>query len=210
MGFVDYILANPAEFLKLIRQHLVLVGVAGAFTIAIGLPLGVTLTRPRFQRVAESVVGVVNIGQSVPSLAVVGLAMGLLGLGFRPAAFALFLYGLLPVVRNTMTGILEVPAAVIEAARGMGMTAAQVLLRIELPLAMRVILAGIRVSLVVNVGTAALAFLIGGGGLGDLIFTGIALMDTPLVLAGAVPTAILAVVLDALMGLVERVAAPAV
>lgn len=210
MGFVDYILANPAEFLKLVRQHLVLVGVAGAFTIAIGLPLGVILTRPRFQRVAQSVVSVVNIGQSVPSLAVVGLAMGLLGLGFRPAVFALFLYGLLPVVRNTMTGILEVPAAIIEAARGMGMTAAQVLLRIELPLAMRVILAGIRVSLVVNVGTAALAFLIGGGGLGDLIFTGIALMDTPLVLAGAAPTAVLAVVVDSVMGLVERVAAPAV
>jgi osmoprotectant transport system permease protein len=206
---VEFILNHPSEFLKLLLQHLRLVGYAGGLCIIIGIPLGILLTRPRFERFVPGVLSVVNIGQTVPSLAIIGLSMGFLGLGVRTAVFALVLYGLLPVVRNTLVGISNVEPAMIETAQGMGMTEAQVLFRIQLPLAARVIMAGVRTSIVINTGSAALAFLIAGGGLGDLIFTGMALMDYDLLLAGAVPTAALAVLLDYILGFVEHHLVPA-
>jgi len=205
---LSYALAHPGEMTKLILQHVKLIGIAGSLDIAVGVFLGILITRQRFRKYAGAVLSVVNIGQTVPSLAVVGLAMGLLGLGLKPAVFALFIYGLLPIVRNTLAGIEDVDPAIVEAAVGMGMTPNQILFRIELPLAVSVIMAGIKTSLVVNVGTAALAFLIGGGGLGDLIFTGIALADTELMLAGAVPTALLAILVDFLLGRIELLLTP--
>mgnify|MGYP000545485103 CR=1 FL=1 len=205
---LPYALAHPGEMTKLILQHVKLIGIAGSLDIAVGVFLGILITRQRFRKYAGAVLSVVNIGQTVPSLAVVGLAMGLLGLGLKPAVFALFIYGLLPIVRNTLAGIEDVDPAIVEAAVGMGMTPNQILFRIELPLAVSVIMAGIKTSLVVNVGTAALAFLIGGGGLGDLIFTGIALADTELMLAGAVPTALLAILVDFLLGRIELLLTP--
>jgi len=206
---MSFIFEHPSEFMKLLGQHLTLVGYAGGLCILIGIPLGILLTRPRFKKLVPPVLGVVNIGQTVPSLAVIGLSMGFLGLGVKTAVFALVLYGLLPIVRNTLVGITNVDPAMIETAHGMGMTESQVLFRVQLPLAARVIMAGVRTSIVINTGTAALAFLIAGGGLGDLIFTGLALMDYDLLLSGAIPTAALAVVLDYVFGLVEYAVVPA-
>jgi osmoprotectant transport system permease protein len=147
---------------------------------------------------------VLNIGSTIPTLAILALSMSVLGIGERPVIFALWAATLLPIVRNTYTGILEVPRHLIEAATGMGMTPRQILLRVEIPNALYVIFAGIRTALAVNVGTVPLAFLIGGGGLGELIFTGIDLNEPGMMLAGAIPTAILAVLTDLVVALVAR------
>ncbi|MFQ5550633.1 MAG: ABC transporter permease [Gemmatimonadales bacterium] len=200
-GLLPDILSYWSDILFLGREHLFLVGVSGGFAFAVGVPLGVLLTRPMLRRIAESVMQIVNLGQTVPTLAVLALSMSVLGIGTAPAIFALWIYSLLPIVRNTYAGVLAVSPVIIEAARGIGMTENQILYRIELPNALHVIIAGIRTALIINIGTAPLAFLIGGGGLGQLIFTGIDLFNTGMMLAGAVPTALLAVVVDFLLGL---------
>lgn len=187
------------DIVYLTRQHIVLVAVSGISAILIGVPVGIWLSRPSMERYAESVMQVFNIGTTIPTLAVIALSMTLLGIGFAPAVFGLFVASLLPIVRNTYAGLLAVPAHLKEAAHGMGMTPFQILMRVELPNALFVMFSGIRTALAINVGTTPLAFLIGGGGLGELIFTGIDLMDTGMLLAGAVPTAALAVLVDFLM-----------
>lgn len=199
-GLLGDILRLWPDIQFLARQHLLLVGISWGLAIAVGVPLGVLLTRPWMRRYSESVLQVVNIGQTIPTLAVLALAMSILGIGFWPSIFALWIYSMLPIVRNTYQGILAVPAHLMEAAVGMGMTRSQILWRVELPNALFVIFAGLRTALAINVGTAPLAFLIGGGGLGELIFTGIALDRTTMMLAGAIPTALLAVILDFLIG----------
>lgn len=177
-------------------QHIELVAISGGAAIAAGVPIGVLLTRPRFRRIGDIALQVLNIGATIPTLAVLALAMSLLGIGDSPAIFALFLASLLPIVTNTMAGLRDVPPALREAARGMGMSPLQTLFRVELPNALFVIYTGIRTALAINVGTVPLAFLIGGGGLGELIFTGIALNEFDTMLAGAIPTALLAVFID--------------
>ena len=142
----------------------------------------------------------VNLGTTIPTLAILALAMSVLGIGAPSAIFGLVMLTLMPIVLNTMAGLRMVPAHLIEAARGMGMTGTQILFRVELPNAAFVILAGLRTALAINVGTVPLAFLIGGGGLGELIFTGIDLMEPGMLLAGAIPTALLAVLVDYLVG----------
>lgn len=199
-GLIDSILRLREDIVFLTRQHLVLVGVSWSLGIAAGIPFGVLLTRPWMRRLAEGVMQGVNIGGTIPTLAVLALAMVILGIGFTTSIFALWVYSLLPIVRNTYQGILAVPAHLHEAATGMGMTRSQILWRVELPNALFVMFAGCRTALAITVGTAPLAFLIGGGGLGELIFTGIALDRTTMMLAGAIPTALLAVILDFLMG----------
>ncbi|WP_371824734.1 ABC transporter permease [Paracoccus sp. MA] len=184
----------------LTRQHVFLVASSGGAAILVGVPVGIWLSRPSMERYAETVMQVFNIGTTIPTLAVIALSMTLLGIGFPPAFFGLFVASLLPIVRNTYAGLLAVPSHLKEAATGMGMTQRQILLRVEIPNALYVIFSGIRTALAINVGTTPLAFLIGGGGLGELIFTGIDLMDTGMLLAGAVPTAALAVAVDFLMG----------
>ena len=164
------------------------------------MPLGVLLTRRSFERYTNIVTQIVNLGTTIPTLAILALAMSVLGIGAPPAIFGLFALSLLPIVLNTVSGLRSVPPYLIEAARGMGMTPAQILMRVELPNALFVIMAGIRTALAVNVGTAPLAFLIGGGGLGELIFTGIDLMEPGMLLAGAIPTALLAVFIDFAVG----------
>ncbi|HWT97438.1 MAG TPA: ABC transporter permease, partial [Terriglobales bacterium] len=156
-----------------------------------------------FRRHAELILQVFNLGSTIPTLAVIALSMTLLGIGLAPSIFGLWVATLLPIVRNTYTGLRQVPAPLIEAARGMGMTPRQVFWRVELPNALFVIFSGIRTALVICVGTAPLAFLIGAGGLGELIFTGIALNDLPTMLAGAIPTAILALLTDFFIGLLQ-------
>lgn len=182
------------------REHLVLVGLSGGAAIAVGIPLGVLLTRPRFRRYADAYLQVLNVGATIPTLAVLALSMSFLGIGTRPAVFGLFVATLLPVVSNTIAGIRAVPPHLLEAARGMGLSTPQILWKVELPNAVFVIYAGVRTALAINVGTAPLAFLIGGGGLGELIFTGIALSDFETMLAGAIPTALLAIAVDFLVG----------
>lgn len=199
-GVVPSIMQNWGDIVYLTRQTLYLVGISGALAIAVGVPLGVLLTRRSFERYTNIVTQIVNLGTTIPTLAILALAMSVLGIGAPPAIFGLFALSLLPIVLNTVSGLRSVPPYLIEAARGMGMTPAQILMRVELPNALFVIMAGIRTALAVNVGTAPLAFLIGGGGLGELIFTGIDLMEPGMLLAGAIPTALLAVFIDFAVG----------
>lgn len=181
------------------RQHIMLVAISGALAVIVGIPLGVLLTRPAMRRYGDVVLQLLNIGATIPTLAILALSMSVLGIGDRPAIFGLFIVTLLPIVSNTLAGIRAVPPALIEAANGMGMSPFQILMKVELPNAMFVIYAGIRTALAINVGTVPLAFLIGGGGLGELIFSGIALNEFGMMLAGAIPTALLAIIVDFVM-----------
>jgi osmoprotectant transport system permease protein len=197
--------ANAAEAAGLLIEHLVLVFWSTVLAVGIGVPLGIYLTRrPRWSR---PVLGAANVLQTVPSLALFGFLIPLPflgGVGARTAIVALVLYALLPIIRNTWTGIRGVDPAVREAALGMGMTDRELLRLVELPLAASVMLAGIRVAVVTGVGTATIAAAIGAGGLGTYIFRGVATVNDTLILAGALPAAALALVLDGLLGWLER------
>jgi len=203
--FIDFLVRNRAELLQLTLEHLTLVVVAMLIAVAIGVPLGVVITRKTGLR--RWILGAANVVQTVPSLALFGflLPVPLLGgLGSRPAIAALTLYALLPIIRNTYTGIMNVDPAVREAARGMGMTDRQLLLTVELPLALGVILAGIRVATVISVGIATIAAAIAAGGLGTYIFRGLTMANNHVILAGAVPAALLALLADFSLGWAER------
>jgi osmoprotectant transport system permease protein len=196
---------NLHEVLALAWQHLYLVAISTSAAIVIGVPLGILLTRRPAWR--GPVLGVANIFQTVPSLALFGFLIPLPfigGIGARTAIVALVLYALLPIVRNTYTGIAGVDPAVREAGRGMGMTDGQLLRLVELPLGLGVILAGVRVATVVSVGTATIAAAIGAGGLGVYIFRGVATVNDTLILAGALPAALMALAADGLLGVAER------
>lgn len=205
MKFIDFIVRNRAELLELTLEHLTLVAIAILIAVAIGVPLGIIITRRAGPR--RWVLGAANVVQTVPSLALFGflLPVPLLGgLGSRPAIVALALYALLPIIRNTYTGIMSVDSAVREAARGMGMTDRQLLLQVELPLSLSVILAGIRVATVISVGIATIAAAIAAGGLGTYIFRGLTMANNYVILAGAVPAALLALLADFSLGWAER------
>lgn len=191
------------DIVYLTRQHMVLATVSGGLAIIIGVPLGILLTRPWAEAFADVVLQVVNLGTTVPTLALLALAMSVLGIGAPPAIFALVVLTLLPVVLNTVSGLRSVPWHLIDAGLGMGMTRLQILLRVELPNAIFVILAGIRTAFAICIGTVPLAFLIGGGGLGELIFTGIDVNEPAMLLAGAVPTALLVVFVDFVVGQIQ-------
>jgi osmoprotectant transport system permease protein len=207
-GAFQFIIDNPQDLLYLTGQHLKLVGISAGLAIATAVPLGILITRPRFKKFDWIVLNFANIGQTVPSLAILALVMSYFGLGWQTAIFALWFNSLLPILRNTVAGIENVNPFIIDAGRGMGMTNQQIFLKLEFPNAMYAIMAGIRTSVVINVGTAALSFLIGGGGLGDLIFTGISLYDTGIMLSGAVPVILLAILLDLILGKLEKVIIP--
>ncbi|MCF8111478.1 MAG: ABC transporter permease [Desulfobacteraceae bacterium] len=197
-GLLDY-LSDPFEqayTMTLIRQHVVMVVVAMILATALGVTIGILFTRASLKRYAGIVMYIVGLGQTIPSLAVIAIVMSFMGIGFKPALFALFIYSVLPIARNTLAGINAVPNWLLDAAKGMGMNNRQILWHVELPNAMQVMLTGFRVSLVICIGTAALAFLIGAGGLGEHIFMGIDLMRTDKLLAGAVPTILLALLAD--------------
>ncbi|MBB3232700.1 ABC transporter permease [Halomonas stenophila] len=189
-------------------QHLWLTAVSGGLAILVAIPLGIALSRPSMVRFAESAMQVLNVGTTIPTLAVLALSMSFLGIGTVPAVFGLFVATLLPIARNTYAGLKGVSPALMEAAAGIGMSPTQRLLKVELPNALYVIFAGIRTALTINVGTVPLAFLIGAGGLGELIFTGIDLYDPVMMLAGAIPTALLAIVVDALVSTTAFVVVP--
>ncbi|MBV8856168.1 MAG: ABC transporter permease/substrate-binding protein [Acidobacteria bacterium] len=204
MNFFEFILRNWREVLGLTGEHLLLVAVSTLIAVAVGLPLGLVLTRRTSLK--RPVLAVANILQTVPSLALFGFIIPLKyvgGIGWHPAVVALVLYALLPVIRNTVTGVEGVERSVREAAVAMGMTDRQILRQVELPLAAPVILAGVRVATVISVGVATIAAAIGAGGLGTLIFRGLRQYDNRLILAGAVPAALLALAADAGIGLIE-------
>ena len=194
------ILRYRKDIVYLSKQHIVLVAVSGSAAIVCGVGIGIWLSRPWMARWAEAAIQVVNMVTSIPTLGKLALMMSLLGIGPLPAIVGLWIATLLPIIRNTYEGIRAVPAHFVDAARGMGMGPLAILTRVELPNALFVIFAGVRTAMAVNVGTAPIAFLIGGGGLGELIFTGIDLQQHGMMLAGAIPTALLAVAVDFLFG----------
>ncbi len=206
MGSRDIGFANVVDA---VVEHIRLILISTGFAIAVAVPAGILITRQGFRDFSGLILGVANIGQSVPSIAILALFMGILGLGATTAIFALWLYALLPIIRNTATGIEEVDPSIIEAATGMGMTGRQILLKIELPLALPVMFAGMRTAAVINVGTAALGAFIGAGGLGTFIITGIPLMRDRMILVGAILTAVMAVLVDWILSkFQDRLVAP--
>jgi osmoprotectant transport system permease protein len=187
-------------------EHLQLSASALALGAALAIPLGLWLVRRRW--LAEPVIRLVGVSQTIPSIALLALMVPLLGVGVVPALVALWIYSLFPILRNTYTGIRDADPDAVEAATAMGMTEGQILRQIRLPLAAPVIMAGVRTAGVITVGTATLAAFIGAGGLGEPIVTGLQLADTTLILSGALPAAALAVVVDYLLGRVERLVRP--
>ena len=202
MEFLTYMLHNSDRVFRLTVEHLELVGVSIFAATVIGIPLGVAASRNAILK--RWSLAFANVTQTVPSLALFGFLIPATGIGARTAVIALALYALLPILRNTCVGIAGVDRAVIEAARGMGMTRRQMLWQVELPLAMGVILAGLRVATVTSVGVATIAAAVGAGGLGTFIFQGLTMVNNNVILAGAVPAAILAVLADAGFGWIER------
>lgn len=198
----DFFRDNSGKLLEQSLEHVGLTSLSVVVAVLIALPAGIVATR--VPRMASPLLGAAGILQTIPSIALLGFMLPLVGIGVKPAIIALFLYALLPILRNTYTGIKGVAPAVVEAAAGMGMSGRQVLLKVELPLALPVIFAGIRTATVINVGVATLAAYIGAGGLGEFIFGGIALNNNTMILAGAIPAALLALLLDQLLAMLQR------
>jgi len=205
MNVVRFIVQNHTQVLELTWEHLWLVGISTLLAMFIGIPLGILIAhRPRLNK---PVLAGANVIQTIPSLALFGFLLPVPWLGERSdrlAILALMLYALLPIIRNTYTGISGVDAAVLEAGRGMGLTESQLLFQVELPLALSVILSGVRVAVVIAVGLATIAAAIGAGGLGEFIFRGLAMVDNRVILAGAIPAAILALLADVIVGWLEK------
>src|SRR2546421_6420911 len=205
MNFWQFIVQNHTEVLELTWEHISLVGISMLIAVLIGIPLGILITR--WPALNKPVLGGANIIQTIPSLALFGFLLPVPWIGARAgrlAVLALTLYALLPLIRNTYTGIRGVDRAVVEAGRAMGMTDRQLLFQVELPLALGVIIAGVRIATVLSVGVATIAAAIGAGGLGEFIFRGLAMVNNQVILAGAVPAAILALSADVGLGALER------
>ncbi len=204
MGVERLFVIIQEQGISLLQRHLYLVFVSLFFAIIIALPIGILVTRPPFNRKVDQILSFLNTAQGVPSLAVVAIFLPLMGVGVRPAIFALSIYALLPIARNTVAAIKGLDPDVLEAAKGMGLSKKEVLLKVELPLAMPIIVAGIQTATIFTVGTATIAHLIGAGGLGRLIFTGIAMNSPQFILAGSLMAAAIAITLDQLLGLFQR------
>jgi osmoprotectant transport system permease protein len=205
MSPVQFFLRHYQEILQATLEHVWLVGLTMIFAIAIGVPLGILVTRKPW--LSKPILGGANIAETIPSLALFGFLLPVPWLGGRAdrlAIAALTLYALLPIIRNTSAGITAVDRAVREAARGMGMTDWQILFQVELPLSFSTMLAGIRIATVLTIGIATIAAAVGAGGLGEFIFRGLAMVNNQLILAGAVPAALLALAADFVLGVLER------
>ena len=205
MTLMQFFLSHQQEILQSTAEHLWLVVISMSLAIAIGVPLGIAVVRKPW--LSKPILGTANVAETIPSLALFGFLLPVPWLGARAdrlAIVALALYALLPIIRNTVAGIRGIDPNVREAARAMGMTDAQILLRVELPLSMPVLLAGIRVATVWTIGIATIAAAISAGGLGEFIFRGLAMVDNRVILEGAIPAAILALFADVVLGLFER------
>jgi osmoprotectant transport system permease protein len=209
MNLWQFVLQNHTEILELTLEHLWLVAISTLLAVLVGIPLGILISRR--PALNKPVLGIANVIQTVPSLALFGFLLPAPWIGARAdrlAILALTLYALLPLIRNTYTGIKGVDRAIIEAGRGMGMTDGQLLWQVELPLALGVIIAGVRVATVISVGLATIAAAIGAGGLGEYIFRGLAMVNDQVILAGAIPAAILALLADVSLGWLEKRLSP--
>ncbi|HVP55845.1 MAG TPA: ABC transporter permease [Candidatus Eisenbacteria bacterium] len=209
MNVWHFMLHNDAEVARATLHHLWLVGISTLLAVLIGIPLGILITR--WPALNKPILGSANVIQTIPSLALFGFLLPAPWIGERAdrlAILALTLYALLPLIRNTYTGIKGVDPAVLEAGRGMGMTDRQLLFQVELPLALSVIIAGIRVAAVISVGLATIAAAIGAGGLGEYIFRGLAMVNNQVILAGAIPAALLAILADVSLGWLEKRLSP--
>src|SRR5271163_3691299 len=205
MNFLQFMMANRQQVLGLTLEHITLAGVATLLAALVGIPLGILITR--VPRLSKPVLGGANIIQTIPSLALFGFLLPAPWIGAsadRLAILALMLYALMPLIRNTYAGIKGVDPAVVEAGRGMGLTDRQLLFQVELPLALGVIVAGVRVATVISVGLATIAAAIGAGGLGEYIFRGLAMVNNAVILAGAIPAAAMALLADFGLGWLER------
>ena len=198
---VEYIINNWSQILSLTVEHIHITSIAMGLAILVSVPLGIFITR--FSRLDSLVIGAVGVLQTIPSLALLAVMIPFLGVGFKPAVVALFLYALLPIVRNTYLGVKEVTPVLVKAARGMGMTRFQILIKVQIPIALPVIIGGIRTSTVICIGTATIAALIGAGGLGSLIYRGLQQFRTEYIITGALFSALLAMSLDYGMGAIE-------
>lgn len=205
MNFWHFLITNRQQLIDLTLEHITLVAFSMLFAVLIGIPLGILITR--VPQLSKAVLGAANIIQTIPSLALFGFLLPVPWIGERGgrlAILALTLYALLPLIRNTYVGIRGVDPAIVEAGRAMGLTDRQLLLQVELPLASSVIVAGIRIATVLLVGLATIAAAIGGGGLGQFIFRGLSMVNNQVILAGAVPAALLALSADVGLGALER------
>ena len=209
MNLWQFMWQNHAEVFELTLEHLWLVVIATGLAVLLGIPLGILITRQPW--LDKPILGGANIIQTIPSLALFGFLLPAPWIGARAdrlAILALMMYALLPLIRNTYTGIKGVDPAVVEAGRGMGLTDRQLLFQVELPLALGVIIAGVRVATVISVGLATIAAAIGAGGLGEYIFRGLAMVNNSVILAGAIPAALMALAADIGLGWLERKLSP--
>jgi osmoprotectant transport system permease protein len=205
MNFWNFVTQNRVEIADLTLEHLWMVGISTLLALAVGIPLGILISRRPALR--KPVIATANIIQTIPSLALFGFLLPAPWIGERAtrlAILALMLYALLPLIRNTYAGITGVDRGVILAARGMGLTESQLLFKVQLPLAATIILAGVRIAIVISIGLATIAAAIGAGGLGELIFRGLAMVNNAVILAGAIPAALMALAADTLLGWLEK------
>ncbi|WP_027630610.1 ABC transporter permease [Ruminiclostridium cellobioparum] len=206
MSFAEYLRQNGNDVLEALKMHVQLSSLSILIAVLIAIPTGIILTR--HDRAAKAVLAVAGIIQTIPGLVMLGMGLMLFGLGSKPAVIVLVAYAILPIIQNTYTGIKEIDILYIEAARGIGMSQSQILFKVEIPLGLPAIVAGIRLSVVYIISWATLAALIGAGGLGDLIWTGLSSYDTNMILAGAIPASILSIIAGLVIDLIHRAVTP--
>ncbi|MGE5702259.1 MAG: ABC transporter permease [Clostridia bacterium] len=204
---IQFLIERYPDILFRMWEHLYISFIAVVLGFLVAVPLGIFLSRT--EKLSQYVIGVVNMAQTIPSLALIGFLIPFMGIGLKPAIAALFLYSLLPMLRNTYVGIREVNPSLKEAAKGMGMTSLQTLVMVEIPLALPVIMAGFRTASIYTVSWATLAALVGAGGIGYLIFTGMAIFNNVYIIVGAVATAVLAIIVDWLTRMLQKACTPA-
>ena len=206
MDTLSYMIQNSSQIITLLIEHIRLTSIAVGLSVLIGVPIGLLISYA--PALKKTILGITNLIQAIPSLALLGFSIPLMGIGTLPAVIVVFLYSLLPIVKNTYTGITQIKPELIEAARGIGMTRFQILKKVRIPFTLPLLMAGIRISAVTAVGLMTISAFIGAGGLGFLIFCGISSVNTDMILAGAIPACILALVLDWFLSLIEDLVTP--
>lgn len=204
IGFFSFVQDRYQEILRFFIQHIELTVLSVIIAIIIGVPLGIIITKNK--KVSSIVIGIANIIQAIPSLALLGFLIPIIGIGSKPAIVMVILYSLLPIIKNTYTGLVGINPNIIEAAQGIGMTESQILKMVKLPLALPIIMAGIRISAVTAVGLMTIAAFVGAGGLGYMVFTGVQSVNSNMILAGAIPACILALIMDFVISKIEKFA----
>lgn len=205
-NFIQQLILKRSEIFSLLIEHIELTLIAVLIAVVIGVPLGIIITKNK--KIANIVIGFANLTQAIPSLAILGFLIPLIGIGSAPAITMVVLYSMLPILKNTYTGITNINPDMLEAAKGLGMTNTQTLKLIKIPLAMPIIMAGVRIASVTAVGLMTIAAFVGAGGLGYLVFSGIQTVDNNLILFGAIPAAILALIIDWITGRIEEATMP--